>query len=170
MISFDDIATALSRIPRFNGHGIRPYFIACHSLYVCDIITEKYPGDHELQWLALMHDAAEAYIGDITSPLKALLGPEIKEIEQRIERVLDHVFDTKRTPESHRKIKRADWAALKAEYRDNMHQPPLGWEPFVWDQCRLLGAWPTPVEPVDSLTSRQRFLSRAFVLRVDPLE
>ena len=72
-----DIAWALSRINRFGGHTQRPYSVAEHSVLVSKLVAPEH------RVAALLHDAAEAYIGDIVGPLKAML-PEIASIEQRI--------------------------------------------------------------------------------------
>lgn len=63
-IAAEDIWWALSRIPRFNGHTKRPYTVAEHSL-ICAWLAPK-----PLKLAALLHDAAEAYIGDIMRPVK----------------------------------------------------------------------------------------------------
>lgn len=83
----EDIAHALSNIPRFGGHLPVYYSVAHHSLMVCGM---KHRLSREQQFEALMHDASEAYLLDIPSPLKAHL-PEYKEIEDRMmERLAAH--------------------------------------------------------------------------------
>ncbi|MGE8501655.1 MAG: phosphohydrolase [Pseudomonas sp.] len=67
-----DIAHALSLVCRFNGHCAWHYSVAQHSLLVAYII-EKEGGTPEEQLAGLLHDAAEAYITDVTRPLKLLL-------------------------------------------------------------------------------------------------
>ena len=62
-ICLEDIAFALSNISRFGGHV--PFLsVAEHSVRVCMAAPPK------LKKAALLHDAAEAYIGDIIWPLK----------------------------------------------------------------------------------------------------
>ena len=68
----EDIAHALAQINRFTGHAARPYSVAEHSLLVCDIVRAKGLNAHA-QLLALLHDAHEAYCGDVASPTKSLL-------------------------------------------------------------------------------------------------
>lgn len=80
------IADSLSKINRYQGHTPYPYSVAQHSV-VCSYLV---PGD--LAFDALMHDAAEAYIGDIHGPLKHRL-PEFLALERLIETQLDNVFD-----------------------------------------------------------------------------
>ena len=111
------IAHALARLCRFNGH-VRAewYSVAEHSVYVsleCDE-AEAFEG--------LMHDAAEAFISDITRPVKPLLGG-YKAIEERIERAIAERFCLRYPwPAS---VRRADNAVLRAEQRDLMPPTPL---------------------------------------------
>ena len=67
MIHLADIAQALSQICRYGGHTRSHYSVAEHSV----LVSEKFKG--EMAFAALLHDAAEAYLGDVISPLKALL-------------------------------------------------------------------------------------------------
>lgn len=64
MVLLNDIAFALANIRRFNGHSLQPYSVAQHSVYVSHLV----PVQHAMT--ALMHDATEAYIGDMASPVK----------------------------------------------------------------------------------------------------
>lgn len=71
-VQLEDIVYALSHLCRFNGHTSRFYSVAEHSLHVCDRVLEAgHPARAQL--VALLHDAHEAYTGDIASPLKQLL-------------------------------------------------------------------------------------------------
>ena len=62
-----DIAHALGNICRFNGHCSRFYSVAEHSVR-CAEAAKGYPDEIIKQ--CLMHDASEAYLGDIVTPLK----------------------------------------------------------------------------------------------------
>lgn len=81
----DVIAHSLSNLCRFTGHTIRHYSVAEHSVLVSRLVPP------ELAFDGLMHDAAEAYLGDVSSPLKAML-PEYKKIEKRVEAALAEFY------------------------------------------------------------------------------
>ena len=71
-IDFTDIMHSLSQINRYNGHTKFPYTVAQHSVYVAQL-EYKHSKDAKRALAALMHDAAEAYIGDIVRPIKNTL-------------------------------------------------------------------------------------------------
>lgn len=76
-ICIEDIAHALACLNRFNGHTKKPISVAQHSIFVARMCEPE----HQLQ--GLLHDGAEAYLGDINKWIKAsmemahLLGLEI---------------------------------------------------------------------------------------------
>lgn len=80
-VDIEDIAHALAHIVRFTGHANKPYTVAQHSMLVCDLT----PQPHK-RW-ALLHDAAEAYFGDVSLPLKTLL-PDYRAIEERAQKII----------------------------------------------------------------------------------
>ena len=81
-IVIEDIAWALSRLPRFSGHTIPyiPYSVAQHCIRV---MKELAPHGPKIQLYGLLHDAAEAYINDLPSPVKHI--PEIHAVISKIE-------------------------------------------------------------------------------------
>lgn len=68
-IRLTDIAHALSLINRFGGHMAHPYSVAEHSLGVSNMVLRR-TGDYRAALLGLLHDAPEAYLGDMVRPLK----------------------------------------------------------------------------------------------------
>lgn len=64
LIDIRDIAHSLALINRFNGHSQEPISVAQHSVYVSRLCA----GPYALQ--GLLHDASEAYLGDVTKWLK----------------------------------------------------------------------------------------------------
>jgi hypothetical protein len=87
----EDIAHATARINRFTGHG-GCYSVAQHMVLAAEMAERHYArsGDH-LMGRMLLHDAVEAYYGDVSSPLKALL-PGYRELELRAERMIESAF------------------------------------------------------------------------------
>ena len=81
LVNLDDIAHSLSLINRFGGHAPYPYSVAQHSLLVASVLPD------ELKPLGLLHDAAEAYIGDMVSPVKRGLS-KYMDLDQRITRAI----------------------------------------------------------------------------------
>lgn len=75
-MSLQDIAHGLGRVCRFAGQTNRFYSVAEHCFHVARLVPV------ELARVALLHDASEAFIGDVTRPLKALL-PDYQAIEAR---------------------------------------------------------------------------------------
>lgn len=108
-INIEDIAAALSNICRFTGHLQDFYSVAQHSVHVSYLV----PPEFALE--ALLHDAAEAYCNDISSPLKALL-PEYRAIEYQIDAVIRSKFGLPATMSS--PVKYADLIMLATERRD----------------------------------------------------
>lgn len=82
MINTGDIAHALSNTCRFNGHTSDFYSVAQHSLLVA-VLAPK-----ELRLEALLHDASEAYLGDVIKPLKNILGKTYTDLEDRFMEVI----------------------------------------------------------------------------------
>lgn len=71
-IDISDIIHALSLINRYNGHTKFPYTVAQHSVYVAQL-EYKHSQNARKALAGLLHDAAEAYVGDIVRPLKNTL-------------------------------------------------------------------------------------------------
>lgn len=84
-VRLPDIAHALSQINRYTGHTIRPYSVAEH----CVTVSRLCQPEHAL-W-GLMHDASEAYLGDVSRPLKSLL-PDYRVLEQGVQRIIAQAF------------------------------------------------------------------------------
>jgi 5'-deoxynucleotidase YfbR-like HD superfamily hydrolase len=73
-VNIKDIARALSMTCRFGGHVDKFYSVAEHSVYVSKFVGN----DVNTQLWALLHDASEAYVGDVPKPIKH----HFKEIDQ----------------------------------------------------------------------------------------
>lgn len=64
-----DIARALSHVCRYGGHVDRFYSVAEHSVLLAREVYRRGGTLDQVRW-ALMHDATEAYLGDVCRPLK----------------------------------------------------------------------------------------------------
>lgn len=121
-----DIAHSLARQCRFTGHTARHYSVAEHSLHVASIVEhdlgQRAPG---VILAALLHDAHEALTGDLSTPMKQLIGTAWDIEERRIQRaVLTRWGAWQYHCDYAAVIKRADLIALAVERRDLM--PPMG--------------------------------------------
>ena len=76
-IAWDDIATHLAKQCRYNGAVPGYYSVAEHSVLVSQCVPKH------LQFLALLHDAAEAYLGDLVRPVKVQC-PAYWQMEDRL--------------------------------------------------------------------------------------
>lgn len=102
----EEIAHALSNICRFTGHVHSFYSVAQHSVLVSHLVPTEYRKQ------GLLHDAHEAYVGDMAAPLKMLL-PRYREIERRCEIALRNAFNV--PMQFHPCVKQADLQALQTE-------------------------------------------------------
>lgn len=166
MVDAEDIAHALSRLNRFSGHTHgEPYSVAHHSMLVADLLA-SWGAPPEVVREGLLHDAPEAYYGDLVSPLKmalrlsaaktwdtiadaawpedvnaALLDP-LASVTGPIDRVVRSAL---MLPEHETPIvKRADLVALAIERRDLFGDKP---EPRDWE----LPEYAPTIAPCDRL-------------------
>lgn len=117
-VDIEDIAHALSHVCRFGGHCRSFYSVAEHSVRVSGAIREG-GGTIAEQFEGLMHDAAEAYVGDMVWPLKqeSELAP-YKRIERLVEDAIAARFGL--PLEQSPIVKRYDLVLLSTEKRDLM--------------------------------------------------
>jgi hypothetical protein len=155
-IDINDIAWALSRQARFAGHTIgEPYYVAQHCLLV-DTIVDYVGSDDSTGaarkshrwWLedrghnvsdvrinhvamgALMHDASEAYLIDLPSPIKRHpdLRAPYKELENRVQAVIAEALELPELNEAELcSIEWADLVALQVEAVHLMPSRGRGW-------------------------------------------
>lgn len=131
-IYIEDIAHALGMMCRYNGHCIKFYSVAEHSVH----ISRALPPEFALY--GLLHDAPEAYIADIVRPAKRFIDGYVA-VENRLMMAIAQRFNLPLTmpPE----VKRADNAILADEAAQvmgpapcswNLAEPPLGVEIAFW--------------------------------------
>ena len=86
LIDIEDIAHALSMLCRANGHFRSFYSVAQHSIN-CMKEAKARGCSERIQLACLLHDASEAYLSDVTRPVKAEL-PRYKEIETPLQEMI----------------------------------------------------------------------------------
>jgi 5'-deoxynucleotidase YfbR-like HD superfamily hydrolase len=138
-IDVGDIAHGLAYQCRFNGQTSRFYSVAQHSLMVASILP-----DH-LKLIGLLHDAAEAYVGDMVQPLKVLL-PDYQLIEHRFSQAIGQRFNV--NLEHQDEVKQADLIALATEKRDLLPRERCEWN--VLEGVRPLAKLTLPMSPEQS--------------------
>lgn len=137
-IHIEDIAVALSNLCRFGGHVREFYSVAQHSVHVAGLC-----GPEDALW-GLLHDASEAYLGDIIRPLKRQdCFAEYRAAEERLMAAVCERFGLPlEMPES---VRRADEVMLATEARDlkgvdlntwSVREKPLVQPIRVWGPTR----------------------------------
>lgn len=86
-IAIEQIAHSLSLQCRYNGQISEFYSIAQHSMLVAQFLEERY-SDSDISLCGLLHDAAEAYIGDLVTPIKNHVKVFVDLEENILERIL----------------------------------------------------------------------------------
>jgi hypothetical protein len=103
-VCVDDIAHALAMQTRFTGHCRRFYSVAQHSVHVSHVCDRR-----DALW-GLLHDASEAYLSDVSRPVKRL--PEMSEYRSAEQRLLAVICERFGLPEAEPpSVKRADTSA-----------------------------------------------------------
>jgi len=151
MVDIEDIAHALSMLCRFTGHTAKFYSVAQHSVFVSDMLLHQ-GADNDTAFTGLMHDATEAYIGDLSTPLKTLL-PEYRKIERRVWMAIAAKFELPIALP--KEIKAADADALVCE-KDSL----LGYPPEPWSvQSSRVGMY--AISPISAEVAHSSFLRTA---------
>lgn len=118
-LDIHDIAHALSNICRFAGHTRYFYSVAQH----CVMIAEELRRDGYVplvQLTGLMHDAPEAYMVDLPSPIKKAL-PDYRHAEEKLMERVSKQFFLLTDHDTNKIIHHYDMRALATETRDLMN-------------------------------------------------
>lgn len=159
-VDIETIAHHLACQARFLGatrhardHGRIFYSVAEHSIYT-SIVVEEVLGRPDLALDALLHDASEAYTGDLIRPLKysAFLREPYARIEARVERVIAEKFGLAYPMDA--LVKRADDAICAHELRTIVIGGTLG--PGLEDMPTL----DIEIEMMGPRSARNAFLAR----------
>lgn len=117
-IRIADIAHSLSLLCRANGHFRQFYSVAQHSLN-CAKEAESRGFSAKVRLACLLHDASEAYISDITRPVKRDL-PGYVAIEKRLQECIWDAFGISLTSEEAAQVEAVDDTILYAEFEGLM--------------------------------------------------
>lgn len=122
-VRIDDIAHALSNVCRFGGHCREFYSVAQH----CVIVSHLLPQATGAALAGLLHDASEAYLGDVVKPLKD--SPAMVDYADAEERLQAHIYALFGVDgETHYEdVHHADMTALATEARDLMGRLQDNW-------------------------------------------
>lgn len=142
-IHIADITHALSHLCRFNGHCRKFYSVAEHSV-LCSYIV---PREYALE--ALLHDAVEAYCGDMVMPLKRCM-PEFLALERKIDEAVRDRFGLPKTMSE--PVLLADRRMVHLEFLELMNHTPedlLPMEPLagIDDDVVIMCAGPDAMRP-----------------------
>lgn len=140
----DAVATSLAKACRFNGHCDGFYSVAQH----CVLAARAFYGSEirlHLARLALHHEDDEVGTGDISGPLKLLIGHALKPISQRIQQAAWCRFDIESDESMYRTVKVVDERLRVTEKRDLMphgeeDDEPEDDEPFT-DRLYAVDDW-----------------------------
>lgn len=151
-ICISDIAHALSQLTRFGGHTRQFYSVAQHSVLVSQCVSGRY------RLRALLHDAAEAYFGDMVQPLKIMAcSSEYRRQERAMQAAIYHRFGcgSERDEEGKDDIHHADLVMLATERRDLMAPDSVPWSILTGIHPRQ-----APITPLMPIAAEALFLRR----------
>ena len=119
LIDIVDIAHALSMLCRANGHFPIFYSVAQHSIACArEALALKLP--REIVLGCLLHDASEAYLSDVTRPVKKEL-PYYLEVEERLQDLIwRHFIGRTLSQEELRQVFAVDDRMLSMEFHQLM--------------------------------------------------
>jgi 5'-deoxynucleotidase YfbR-like HD superfamily hydrolase len=183
MVVLDDVAHALAHLNRYTGHAAYGYSVAQHSVAVSRYL--ELTGESLLvQFGGLMHDAHEAYFGDISAPLKLFfkLGARARDIqsmvskefgvtlqlladvEDRIQAVVAEAFGVTMDLMEDPRVKLADLTALAVESEVIMPPDDEDWPCLAPVTAVMRAVMPRPYRLTPEQAKGQ-FLNRYHHLR-----
>lgn len=135
-IKVEDIAWALSNTCRYNGHCKEFYSVAEHAIKCSYLVPKEYA------FAALHHDSSEAYLSDLPSPLKALIGTEYNRLTERMDLAVCVSLVGKEKAKKlfptfiDSPVKSADQAMLAYEADVLLKSEGVGWTDWSkWEEC-----------------------------------
>lgn len=150
-VHIEDIETPLNNIKRFTGHykDRPPLTVAQHSLLCLNLALEDDPENHELHLRVFTHDFAEAYIGDVATPVKKVMGKFWYDFARPIEHTVEKkMVGSLPTPDMKDAVKFYDAFALDIERRS------------LWEDQRGKDKWP----PFNEISKSLRWKKVQFMV------
>jgi len=148
-IEIRDIAHALSLMCRANGHFPHFYSVAQHCNKCCTEALARGLSTR-IQLICLLHDASEAYLSDITRPVKQSL-PTYRKIEKVLQDLIYKKYLTiSPTEQELQAVSEIDDALLYAEFSEIAHEKILNSPPLLFSSPQFAF--------VDFQTVEQEFL------------
>lgn len=123
-IQMRDISHALSMLCRYGGHSRNFYSVAEHCFLMAEYFVDR--KEYDLARAALLHDATEAYMGDVIRPLK-LQFPLYRQTEDYLQGMIFTKFGL--PPEMPPEVKDADLRICNDERAALLHERP--WNPYI---------------------------------------
>lgn len=156
-INIESIAHSLAHQCRFAGHLDVFYSVAEHSVRVSEVVPQE-----DKLW-GLLHDASEAYLVDVPSPLKnALFGDQYKRIEKNLMKVITTKYGLQETmPDS---VLRADNSLLGTEARDLLNTGTDELFTSLWKSWLHEPVLPNRIIPLQPKAAKSLFLAHFYTL------
>lgn len=153
-VELSDISTSLNGIERFTGHwkDTPPLNVAQHS-YMCLLLAQiMEPDEKELHQWVFSHDFAEAYIGDVATPVKKAMGKFWYDFAGPIEASVElAVMGCEMPPEMADRVKVYDLCALDIERR------------VMWSSQYGKDKWPMAPLNFGTLEDKQNIFDNARI-------
>ena len=148
LIDIYDIAHHLAHLCRFTGATREFYSVAQHSLFVSINVSP------ENAFVGLLHDAAEAYIGDVSAPLKRVL-PDYNHIEENLWEAIAWRFNI--PVDLPAEVKEVDRRLGDTEQMKFLPKPIVSYD-------RIMNPMPVRLEAMTANASRVSFLREYYRL------
>lgn len=169
-ICLEDIVFSLSRLARFNGHtdGEFVYSVAQHSVWCAMAALEFFGASYETALKVLLHDAHEAYTGDITTPLKECNFLYINPLQEKLQSLIWCQLEiVSPDREEQELIKVIDEYALAIEAFSLVKSKRRGWG-LPAPPIKHYAIWQAPMPPAEAY--KQMYNAYILLINHNPLK
>jgi hypothetical protein len=162
-ICLQDIAHHLTKICRYGGAlGLNQHYSVAQHSYLLPIYASKVGYNKAVQRALLLHDATEAYLGDIVSGLKKLL-PDYVALERRLAEIIQNKYSTPINNEVFEIVKELDTRIILDEAKAFM---PHHYAHFTDQLKPLLPLGVNPDNELDPFSTYEKFRYIANILDI----